>query len=60
MSTLEPAVEQGLCAVQALGCAVVRDRIRALPQARPRPEYRSLELQQRASMLHDLQSIMAV
>jgi hypothetical protein len=59
MNTLEPEVEPGLDPVEALGCGVVRDRIRALQQARPRPGSRSLDPQQRASLLHELQSIMA-
>jgi hypothetical protein len=43
-----------------LGCAVVRDCTRALQQARLRSEYRSLDPQQGASLLHELQPIMAV
>ena len=60
MSILEPEVEQAVDAICALGCTVVNDYIRALQQAQPRPEYQSLDPQQRPSLLHELQSIMAV
>ena len=60
MNSLEPEVEQAVDAICALGCTVVSDYIRALQQAQSRPEYRSLDPQQRASLLRELQSIMAV
>ncbi len=60
MNSLEPEVEQTVEAICALGCALVRDCIRALQQAQSRPEYKLLDPQQCASLLRELQSIMAV
>ena len=60
MNSLEPAVETAVDVICALGCDVVSAYITALQQAQVRPEYRSLDAVQRSSLLHELQSIMAV
>ena len=60
MNSLEPEVEQAVDAICALGCNEVSACIRALQQAQSRPEYQSLDPQQRASLLRELRSIMAV
>ena len=60
MSSVEPEVEQAVDMICALGCDVVSAYIKALQQEQSRPEYQSLDAAQRASLLHELQSIMAV
>jgi len=57
---MDPAVERAVDAICALGCDLVSAYIKALQQADPRPEYQSLDAAQRASLLRELQSIMAV
>lgn len=60
MKKLSPEVEKSIDAVCALGCDVVSGYIRALQKGELRPEYQSLDEEQRASLLQELQSIMSV
>jgi len=60
MKNLSPEVEKTLDAICALGCDVVSADINALQKGELRPEYQSLDEMQRASLLHELQSIMSV
>ncbi|HFD80221.1 MAG TPA: hypothetical protein ENK05_07520 [Gammaproteobacteria bacterium] len=60
MSALEPEVEQAVDRICALGCSVVNTYIQALERGETRPEYRELTDERRASLLRELQSIMAV
>jgi hypothetical protein len=60
MNGLEAEVEEALDRVCALGCQVVSAYIKALQDAQTRPEYGALDAQQRAALLQELQSIMAV
>ena len=60
MNDMDPDVEQAVDAICALGCDTVSAYIKALQQAQSRPEYRSLDAAQRASLLRELRSIMAV
>jgi hypothetical protein len=60
MNSMQPEVEQAVDRVCALGCDVVSAYIKALQQGQARPEYQSLDSAQRAALLSELQSIMAV
>jgi hypothetical protein len=60
MKNLSPEVEKTIDAVCALGCDVVSVTINALQKGELRPEYQSLDEIQRASLLRELESIMAV
>ena len=60
MKNLSPEVEKTIDAVCALGCDVVSVTINALQKGELRPEYQSLDEIQRASLLRELKSIMAV
>lgn len=60
MTQLTPGVEQAIDAICALGCDVVRAYILALGNGEMRPEYAALDAAQRASLLAELQDIMAV
>ena len=60
MNKLSPEVEKSIDAVCALGCELVSDYIRALQGGELRAEYQSLDEQQRATLLRELQSIMSV
>ena len=60
MKTMEPVVEQAVDEICALGCDTVATYIAALRQAQLRPEYETLDVSQRAVLLEELQSIMAV
>ena len=60
MNSMDPDVEQAVDAICALGCDLVSAYIKALQQAQSRPEYQSLDAAQRARLLRELQSIMAV
>ena len=60
MKNLSPEVEKTIDAVCALGCDVVSVTINSLQKGELRPEYQSLDEIQRASLLRELKSIMAV
>ena len=60
MTQSTPPVEQAIDAICALGCDVVRAYILALGNGETRPEYATLDAAQRASLLAELQAIMAV
>jgi hypothetical protein len=60
MTRLTSGVEQAIDAICALGCDVVRAYILALGTGEMRPEYAALDAAQRASLLAELQDIMAV
>jgi hypothetical protein len=60
MNGLEPEVEKAVDVICARGCDVVSAYIKALQRAQVRPEYQLLDAAQRASLLRELQSIMAV
>ena len=60
MKNLSPEVEKTIDAVCALGCDMVSVTINALQKGELRPEYQSLDEIQRASLLRELESIMAV
>lgn len=60
MKNLSPDVEKTIDVICALGCDVVSAYIIALQKGELRPEYQSLNEIQRASLLHELQSIMSV
>ena len=60
MKNLSPEVEKTIDAVCALGCDMVSVTINALQKGELRPEYQSLDERQRASLLRELESIMAV
>ena len=60
MKGLDKEVEQAIDAICALGCEVVAVYIQALRRGDARPEYQELSAEQRASLLRQLQSIMAV
>ena len=57
MNNLSPEVEKCIDSVCALGCDLVSDYIRALQKGELRPEYQSLDEEQRTSLLRELQSI---
>jgi hypothetical protein len=56
----ELQVERAMDAICALGCELVRAYIAALQRGESRPEYAALDAAQRASLLKQLQAIMAV
>ena len=56
----EPEIEQVIDAICLLGCDVVSAYICALQNGETRPEYRALDADQRAGLLDQLQSILAV
>lgn len=60
MKNLSPEVEKTIDAVCALGCDMVSVTINALQKGELRPEYQSLDEIQRACLLRELESIMAV
>lgn len=60
MNSLDPDVEDAVDAICALGCQLVTEYMSALENAQTRAEYRHLDSRQRASLLHELRSIMAV
>lgn len=60
MRGLDAEVVQALDTICALGCEVVSAYIQALRQGDLRPEYQGLSTEQRASLLHQLESVMAV
>ena len=60
MKKLSPEVEKCIDSVCALGCDFVTDCIQALKKGELRVEYESLDEEQRASMLRELQLIMSV
>jgi len=60
MTQLTPPVEQAIDAICALGCDVVRAYILALGKGETRTEYAALDAAQRASLLAELQEVMAV
>ena len=60
MTQLTSGLEQAIDAICALGCDVVRAYILALGNGEIRPEYAALDTAQRASLLAELQDIMAV
>ncbi len=53
-------VEQSIDKICALGCKLVNAYIAALENAESRPEYAGLDDVERASLLSELQAIMAV
>ncbi len=55
-----PQVELAIDRICALGCERVSGCIMALENAASRPEYAELDEAQRASLLSELQAIMAV
>ena len=55
-----PQVELVVDKICALGCELVAACIMALKNADSRPEYAALDAAQRASLLSELQAIMAV
>ena len=57
---IEPQVEQAIDAICALGCERVTAYIRALDNGEERQEYAALDNRQRACLLQELRSIMAV
>ena len=60
MKDLSPEVENALDSICLLGCNVVSAYISALQKGESRPEYQSLDSEQRARLLQELQSIMSV
>jgi hypothetical protein len=56
----DPDVESAMDSICALGCEIVDAYISALTRGEARPEYRALDRAQRASLLAELQSVMAV
>ena len=56
---MDSDVEKAVDSICALGCQVVSDYIVALKQRQLRPEYQSLDTQQRDSLLQILQSVMS-
>jgi hypothetical protein len=57
---LAPQVERTTESICELGCTLVRACIQALQRGETRPEYAVLDAGQRASLLSELQAIMAV
>lgn len=60
MMQCSPQVELAIDAVCAQGCELVSAYIVALKAGESRPEYTGLDPAQRADLLRELQSIMAV
>ena len=60
MKDLSPEVENAIDSICLLGCVAVNAYINALRNGESRPEYHSLDSEQRARLLHELQSIMSV
>jgi len=56
----ESQVDRAVDQICELGCTVVSAYIAALQNGESRPEYQSLDAAQRAALLEELRSIMAV